>query len=224
MLKNRTNSAICDTLDNNLLESQENKKQKTNCIAISIETTGLNPFLNEVTRISIYGNYGKTIYNRTFGVEHPEQWDKYAKEISLITPESVKGLMTFKSAIQEDTQLLSIFEKATLIVGHNMQFILGFLGRAGVNLNNKNFGDTNKCFVSYAYKHKLYNASGKLTTATKTFKLQEPRVGHTEDKAKAAYEVWLVLVDRRSQKIKTLDEMRTDYIKRTKISRVKKNK
>lgn len=191
--------------------SQTRKRKTTNCIAIATETTGLDPFKNEITRLSIYGNNGDTVYDRTFGVERPETWDDYAKGMNSITPEMVQGLMTLKDAVHEDTRLSSILNDATLIVGHNLQFVLGFLGRAGVNLDGKRFGDTNKCFVAFAYKNKLYNASGKLTTATKTFKLPTPRFGHTDDKAKATYDVWLKLVERHSERIKTLDEMRADY-------------
>lgn len=219
----RMTGVLCMKSDWRQPTSRTRKRQTTNCIAMALETTGLDPFKNEVTRVSIYGNNGDTIYDRTFGVDRPEEWDDYAKGMNTITPVMVQGLMTFKDAVTGDARLSSILNAATIIVGHNMRFILGFLGRAGVNLDGKRFGDTNKCFVTFAYKHKLYNASGRLATAAKTFRLPPPRFGHTEDKAKATYDVWLALVERHGARTKTLDEMRSEYAnaKRRKPRKVK---
>lgn len=185
------------------------KRHELSCVAIAIETTGLRPHENEVVRIAMYGNYGRTQYERTFGVERPDSWSMAARKASGIGPDDVAGLLTFRQALIDDNRLYDILEDADIIIGHNITFIEGFIEATMVNVNlqDKSYGDSCSCFKGYAIGHNLYGASATLDMAAKCLGIARPRSGHTMEKAKATYGVWCELVGRRATRFMSLDDV-----------------
>lgn len=183
----------------------------TSVVAIALETTGLDAGTCEVVRLAAYGNHGDTVYDRTFGVEHPERWSDEAQKASEITPDDVAGLPTFRECLASDRDLASLLAEADVIIAHNMLFVVEFLSASGVSLEGKRFGDTCACFGRYAMKNKLYRATRKLTTASHALKIPTPRHGHTNEKASATYSVWLVLVNRHASELMDLQQLRAEW-------------
>jgi DNA polymerase III epsilon subunit-like protein len=194
--------------------SRNGGSKPTSVVAIALETTGLDAGTCEVVRLAAYGNHGDTMYDRTFGVEHPEQWSDETQKASEISPNDVTGLPTFRECLASDGELASLLDDADIIIAHNALFVVEFLSAAGVHLDGKRFGDTCACFGRYAMQHKLCRATRKLTTAAHAFKIPVPRHGHTNEKAYATYAVWLVLVNRHSSELMDMEQLRAMWVRK----------
>lgn len=183
-------------------------------VAIALETTGLDTKTCEIIRLAAYGNNGNTVYDRTFGIGHPELWSVASQEASGISSEDIAGLPTFRDCLASDAELAAMLDDADIIIAHNVLFVVEFLSAAGVHLDGKRFGDTCTCFGRYAMQHKLYRATRKLSTAAHAFKIPVPRHGHTNEKAYATYAVWLVLVDRHASELMDIGQLRAMWARK----------
>lgn len=191
------------------------KGSRTNSVvAIALETTGLDAKTCEIIRLAAYGNNGNTVYDRTFGVGHPELWSVASQEASGISPGDIAGLPTFRDCLASDAELVAMLDDADIIIAHNVLFVVEFLSTAGVHLDGKRFGDTCTCFSRYAMQRKLYRATRKLSTAAHAFKIPVPRHGHTNEKAYATYAVWLVLVDRHASELMDMEQLRAMWVRK----------
>lgn len=187
---------------------------KKHVVAIALETTGLDPKRNEVVRLAAYGDYGRVVYDRTFGVTRPELWSERAQEVSMLSPRDIDGLATFKDCVHDDGDLVCMLANADIIIAHNALFVIGFLSQAGVPLAGKQFGDTCSCCSKYTIDHYQYRSIHTLASATKAFRIAVPRDGHTDEKARAIYELWLALVEARYSHLSSLDEMRAKWARK----------
>ena len=177
-------------------------------VAIALETTGMDAVTCEIVRLAAYGDYGRVMYDRTFGVEHPERWSEQAQDVSGLHPGDVDGLPTFRECLGTDGGLASLLSDTDIVIGHNVPYVVGFLSAAGVRLDDKRFGDTCACFGRYAMQRKLYNATRRLSTAAHAFKIPVPQRGHTDEKAHVTYSVWLTLVRRGASELMGIDQLR----------------
>lgn len=183
-------------------------------IAIALETTGIDANVDEIVRLAAYGNHGSVVYDRTFGIEHPERWSAEAQRVSTLSPEDVDGLLTFRECLGTDEELAALLDGADVIIAHNILFVVEFLSAAGVRLDGKRFGDTCTCFGRFAMGNKLYRATRKLSTAAHAFKVPVPRNGHTNEKAFATYSVWLALVSRRFSELMDIGQLRETWLRK----------
>lgn len=99
-------------------------------ICLDVETTGLGE-LDEILSLSIIDADGRTLYDETFDPVGVEEWPE-AQAINGISPEDVAG----KPAIYEETpRIQAILDAADEVIGYNVGFDLGFLERAGLDVD-----------------------------------------------------------------------------------------
>ena len=96
--------------------------RKDKVVVFDTETTGLNPYRNEILQFSAVDGNGNLLLD-TYICPEAQSWEE-AEEINGISPEMVKN-----APKKEDVndQILSIMENADLIVGYNASFDLSFL-------------------------------------------------------------------------------------------------
>lgn len=186
---------------------------RQNEVAIAIETTGLDASKNEIIRLSAYGQNGDILYDRYFGIEHPESWTDENKRYSNVDPAAINGLETFKECVKHDAELQRLLSVSNVIIAHNALFLIEFLSAGGVNLDDKLFGDTCRCFRKLAMQNKWMNASATLQKISDYFKLDQIRAGHTEDKARNIYLIWLKLKREQVGTTRSLSRMRMEWLR-----------
>ena len=98
-------------------------------IAIDTETTGLGPDA-EILQCSIISGTGDVLFNRHFRPEAHDSWPE-AEAVNGISPRSVAGCPPFRAHAAEISAILA---RAEAVVGYNLPFDLGMLGRGGVGL------------------------------------------------------------------------------------------
>ncbi len=92
-------------------------------IVFDLETTGINNQLDEIVSISIIDLQYNVLLNSLVKPVKHTQWDR-AEKVHGISPVDVRNAPTFAQLLPT---IKTIFEKADLIVGYNIQFDLGFL-------------------------------------------------------------------------------------------------
>lgn len=107
---------------------------KSKIICFDIETTGLDPFKDEILQLSIIDGNGAILFNEYIKPIHTVSWPE-AQEINRISPEMVKDKNTID--FYKD-RLDIIFGEAELIVGYNSIFFDSeFIISAGINISDK---------------------------------------------------------------------------------------
>ena len=98
-------------------------------ICFDVETTGLNPYADEILQLSIIDGNGEVLFNEYIKPQRLKTWEN-AQAIHGISPEMVEK----KKCIDEYAiQLNHIFSSVELIIGYNINgFDLYFLSEAGI--------------------------------------------------------------------------------------------
>lgn len=127
-----------------------------NTICFDTETTGFTKW-DEIVQITIMDGNGKELVNTFIKPLNKKSWKK-ASEINHIYPETVKDAPT---APEIRNKLKSIFEKADLIIGHNVKFDIRMVTQCfHISLKDKPIFDT----LDY-YRKDVPNDSHKLINA-----------------------------------------------------------
>ena len=112
-----------------MCNSQNIEKRKIICV--DLETTGLNPFDDEILQLSIINGNNEILFNEYIKPKNKTSWVA-AEKIHGISPEDVKDLPTISKHINE---LNMIFENAEIIIGYNLiSFDRYFLIEVGINI------------------------------------------------------------------------------------------
>lgn len=99
-------------------------------ICLDCETTGLDPNADEILTLSIIGADGSTLFDETFRPVRKTEWPQ-AEAVNGISPESVAGCRPIYDYLGE---IQAIFDSTREILGYNVEFDLGFIAAAGIDL------------------------------------------------------------------------------------------
>lgn len=102
-------------------------------IIFDTETTGLDPYKDEILSLAIINGNGEVVFNSLLNPEMRKTWKK-ASEVNGITPRMVKNSPHF-SDVKEEIQ--KIFHDAKLIIGYNIEFDLRFIKGSGIKISSK---------------------------------------------------------------------------------------
>lgn len=115
-------------------------------VVFDIETTGLNPKINEILQFSAINEKGEVLLNTYVQPVKAKEW-KEAEKINGITYEMVKDAPGFDE-IRKEVQ--TIFDSADELIAYNGSFDMEFLEKNGVNINQKiPYYDVMKAFAHY---------------------------------------------------------------------------
>lgn len=107
-------------------------------IVIDTETTGTNPYSDELLQIAIINGSGRVLFNKYLKPTHTDSWPK-AQKVNHISPKKVSRCKTvdkYKRKIQK------IIDNADIIVGYNIKsFDIPFLESAGLSIGSKQIVD-----------------------------------------------------------------------------------
>lgn len=112
-------------------------------IVIDTETTGLNPYDDELLQVSIIDSQGNTLFNSYIKPLFTENWDG-AMAVNHITPEMVANAPNILEVKQEINRILN---SANIIVGYNTNFDLSFLSAAGIEFEQQQIVDVMQDFA-----------------------------------------------------------------------------
>ena len=115
-------------------------------IVIDTETTGLNPYDDELLQVSIIDGQGKTLFNSYIKPLYTDNWNK-AMAVNHITPETVA---TAPNILEVKQEISRIINSAHTIIGYNVDFDLGFLSNIGIKNENAAIVDVMENFA-YIY-------------------------------------------------------------------------
>lgn len=104
-------------------------------IILDTETTGLNPFFDEIIELAaIDADTGDIMINRRYGTIARTDWDD-AEAINGISPADVAGLPPL-GACKEDIEIIN---SADLIIGWNIDFDIRMIEATGVKIKPERF-------------------------------------------------------------------------------------
>lgn len=104
-------------------------------IIIDTETTGLDPFLDEILELCVLdADTGDVLINRRYGTRARTEWAG-AERINHISPADVAGLAPFGDAPYE----IEIINSADLIIGWNVDFDIRMIEAAGIKIKPERF-------------------------------------------------------------------------------------
>lgn len=115
-------------------------------IVIDTETTGLNPYDDELLQVSIIDGQGNTLFNSYIKPLYTDNWNK-AMAVNNITPETVA---TAQNILEVKQKISRIINSAHTIIGFNVYFDLGFLSNIGIKNENAAIVDVMEDFA-YIY-------------------------------------------------------------------------
>lgn len=115
-------------------------------IVIDTETTGLNPYDDELLQVSIIDGQGNTLFNSYIKPLYTDNWNK-AMAVNHITPETVA---TAPNILEVKQEISRIINSAHTIIGYNVDFDLGFLSNIGIKNENAAIVDVMENFA-YIY-------------------------------------------------------------------------
>lgn len=99
---------------------------------IDAETTGLDPYNDEIVSLAIVDGNGETVFYDYIRPEKRRRWPN-ATEINGITWKDVKDK---KTLMDHEPELGPVFANAKKIVGYNIDFDIRFLIQAGIPLDH----------------------------------------------------------------------------------------
>lgn len=99
------------------------KKEYPQAIVIDTETTGLDPFHDELLQVSIIDEEGNVLFDSYFKpIRHTDWWE--AESVNGISPEMVADAPYIN---EKAAELYAILSQAHWIIGYNVDFDLNFL-------------------------------------------------------------------------------------------------
>lgn len=99
---------------------------------IDAETTGLDPYNDEIISLAIVDGNGETVFYDYIRPEKRRRWPK-ATEVNGITWKDVENK---KTLMDLEPELGPVFANARKIVGYNVDFDIRFLIQAGIPLDH----------------------------------------------------------------------------------------
>ena len=123
-----------------------------NILVFDTETTGVNPYKDELLQFSAVNGDGVPLLNSYIKPEKHSQWPD-AQKVNNISPETVKDAPLFKDLKE---QIQELIDKADLIVTYNGKFDMDFLQLNGIKVDpQKPHLDVMKAFAPlYGEKYK----------------------------------------------------------------------
>lgn len=115
-------------------------------VCLDVETTGLNPRVDEVLQIALVRGDGEVLTSRYVRPEHHLAWPS-AQRLHGITPSMVEECSPLASS---KLKIGEAFEAADLIVGYNVTFDLSFLRMAGISVGTAPIFDVMREFAPVA--------------------------------------------------------------------------
>lgn len=112
-------------------------------IVIDTETTGLNPYDDELLQVSIIDGQGNTLFNSYIKPLYTDNWNK-AMAVNHITPETVA---TAPNILEVKQEISRIINSAHTIIGYNVDFDLEFLSNIGIRNENAAIVDVMEDFA-----------------------------------------------------------------------------
>ena len=117
---------------------------KSKILVFDVETTGLEPAVDEIIQVTILDGYGTVLFNSYIRPKHHRSW-KVAEAVNHINYQAVKD-KPFFSDVRAEIQ--SLFNSASLVVGYNVNFDINFVQAAGIVVSGQIF-DVMTAFASY---------------------------------------------------------------------------
>ena len=115
-------------------------------VCLDVETTGLNPYADEVVQIALIRGDGEALLASYVRPEYHSSWPS-AQRIHGISPSRVEGC---PSLVSLKLEIEKIFGSVDLIVGYNVAFDLSFLRAAGILFGNVPVFDVMREFAPVA--------------------------------------------------------------------------
>lgn len=139
-------------------------------IVIDIETTGLDPDIDEILQIALCNQDGQILLSTYCRPENIMSWPE-AERINRISPQDVIDAPFFKQIIP---QVLEIINQAEYVYAYNIDFEAGFLFKYGIEIDKwgadpmiefaEIYGEWSDYFWDYKWQ--------KLTTACRYFDIK----------------------------------------------------
>jgi len=104
-------------------------------LVFDVETTGLEPSIDEIIQITILDGYGSELFSSYIKPVRHKIWTE-AQRINGIRYDMVKSAPTFRKVRKE---IQEIFNNAQLVVGYKVGFDIGFVEAAGIVVSGKRF-------------------------------------------------------------------------------------
>ncbi len=117
---------------------------KRKILVFDTETTGLEPAVDEILQITILDGYGRTLFDSYIRPKHHKSW-KAAEAVNHISFQMVKDMPSFSEV---RSRIQDLFNKASLVVGYNVNFDINFVQAAGIVVSGQVF-DVMTAFASY---------------------------------------------------------------------------
>ncbi len=107
-------------------------------VVIDTETTGIDPYSDEILQLSIINGTGRALFNKYMKPTHTDSWPK-AQLINHISPKKVSKCKTIDQYL---TKIQKIIDSADYIVGYNLKkFDIPFLESAGIVFGSQQIVD-----------------------------------------------------------------------------------
>lgn len=121
-----------------LAQEKREKGTPIGRIFFDTETTGLDPWSDEILQLAIVDGGGKVLWNRMYKPANTTSWPD-AEAVNHISPSMVANMPT----LEEDMpQIQAIFDRAEEVRGWNTSFDLAFLAEAGLRMHVSKAYDT----------------------------------------------------------------------------------
>ncbi len=112
-------------------------------LVFDVESTGLDPWEDEILQLSIMDQDGNVLFNDYFEPEYVYEWPD-AEAINGISPLMVEGKESFVSRINE---IQEIFDQADELIGYNVNFDISMLRESGIRIPNVKIRDVMRDFA-----------------------------------------------------------------------------
>ena len=158
------------------------------CVAMDLETTGLDPEREEIIEVAAVKFQGSQVIDTFQTLVNPYRpIPPFIQRLTGILDKEVRGAPPFASVAGELLAFLGNYS----IVGHNVQFDLAFLARRGVHLANPRYDtlDMASLFLPQARNYSL-------ASLTRAMSLEHQRPHRALDDAHAARAVFVTLLER----------------------------
>ena len=107
-------------------------------IVIDTESTGVDPYSDEILQVSIIDGAGKVLFNKYIKPSHKESWPG-AQRVNHISPKKVSKCKTIDKYLPK---IQKIIDSADFIVGYNIKhFDIPILENAGIHFGGQEIVD-----------------------------------------------------------------------------------